>query len=341
MKALSKLKSEPGIWMTDVDVPEPGHNDLLIKIRKTAICGTDMHIYNWDEWSQKTIPVPMVVGHEYVGEVVGMGQEVAGFNVGDRVSGEGHITCGHCRNCRAGRRHLCRNTYGVGVDRQGAFAEYLVIPALNAFKIPDNISDELASIFDPFGNAVHTALSFDLVGEDVLITGAGPIGIMAAAVARHVGARHVVVTDINEYRLELAAKMGATRTVNVSKENLPDVMKDIGMTEGFDVGLEMSGVAVAFRDMLSAMNHGGKIAMLGIPPGEMAIDWSQVIFKGLVLKGIYGREMFETWYKMASLIQSGLDLSPIITHQFSVDQFQQGFDTMGSGESGKVILNWS
>ncbi|MCA0900581.1 L-threonine 3-dehydrogenase [Microbulbifer agarilyticus] len=340
MKALSKLKSEPGIWMTDVEVPEPGHNDLLIKIRKTAICGTDMHIYNWDEWSQKTIPVPMVVGHEYVGEVVGMGQEVAGFNVGDRVSGEGHITCGHCRNCRAGRRHLCRNTYGVGVDRQGAFAEYLVIPALNAFKIPDNISDELASIFDPFGNAVHTALSFDLVGEDVLITGAGPIGIMAAAVARHVGARHVVVTDINEYRLELAAKMGATRTVNVSKENLPDVMKDIGMTEGFDVGLEMSGVAVAFRDMLSAMNHGGKIAMLGIPPGEMAIDWSQVIFKGLVLKGIYGREMFETWYKMASLIQSGLDLSPIITHQFSVDQFQQGFDTMGSGESGKVILNW-
>ncbi|QKX18779.1 L-threonine 3-dehydrogenase [Microbulbifer sp. YPW1] len=340
MKALSKLKSEPGIWMTDVEVPEPGHNDLLIKIRKTAICGTDMHIYNWDEWSQKTIPVPMVVGHEYVGEVVGMGQEVAGFKVGDRVSGEGHITCGHCRNCRAGRRHLCRNTYGVGVDRQGAFAEYLVIPALNAFKIPDNISDELASIFDPFGNAVHTALSFDLVGEDVLITGAGPIGIMAAAVARHVGARHVVITDINDYRLDLAKKMGATRTVNVSKEKLTDVMKDIGMTEGFDVGLEMSGVAVAFRDMLSAMNHGGKIAMLGIPPGEMAIDWSQVIFKGLILKGIYGREMFETWYKMASLIQSGLDLSPIITHQFSVDEFQTGFDTMGSGESGKVILNW-
>ncbi|MCQ3829459.1 L-threonine 3-dehydrogenase [Microbulbifer elongatus] len=341
MKALSKLKSEPGIWMTDVEVPKPGHNDLLIKIRKTAICGTDMHIYNWDEWSQKTIPVPMVVGHEYVGEVVGMGQEVAGFKVGDRVSGEGHITCGHCRNCRAGRRHLCRNTYGVGVDRQGAFAEYLVIPALNAFKIPDNISDELASIFDPFGNAVHTALSFDLVGEDVLITGAGPIGIMAAAVARHVGARHVVITDINDYRLELAKKMGATRTVNVSREKLSDVMKDIGMTEGFDVGLEMSGVAVAFRDMLSAMNHGGKIAMLGIPPGEMAIDWSQVIFKGLILKGIYGREMFETWYKMASLIQSGLDLSPIITHQFSVDEFQQGFDTMGSGESGKVILNWA
>ncbi|WP_323844865.1 L-threonine 3-dehydrogenase [Microbulbifer magnicolonia] len=340
MKALSKLKSEPGIWLTDVDIPEPGHNDLLIKIRKTAICGTDMHIYHWDEWSQKTIPVPMVVGHEYVGEVVGMGQEVAGFEVGDRVSGEGHITCGHCRNCRAGRRHLCRNTYGVGVDRQGAFAEYLVIPALNAFKIPDNIPDDLASIFDPFGNAVHTALSFDLVGEDVLITGAGPIGIMAAAVARHVGARHVVITDINDYRLELAKKMGATRTVNVSKEKLTDVMKEIGMTEGFDVGLEMSGVPVAFRDMLEAMNHGGKIAMLGIPSGEMAIDWSKVIFKGLIIKGIYGREMFETWYKMASLIQSGLDLTPIITHQFSIDDFQQGFDTMGSGESGKVILNW-
>ncbi|QIL88668.1 L-threonine 3-dehydrogenase [Microbulbifer harenosus] len=341
MKALSKLHSKPGIWMTDVEIPEPGHNDLLIKIRKTAICGTDMHIYHWDEWSQKTIPVPMVVGHEYVGEVVGMGQEVAGFKVGDRVSGEGHITCGHCRNCRAGRRHLCRNTYGVGVNRQGSFAEYLVIPALNAFKIPDNISDELASIFDPFGNAVHTALSFDLVGEDVLITGAGPIGIMAAAVARHVGARHVVITDINDYRLDLAKKMGATRTVNVAREHLKDVMKDIGMTEGFDVGLEMSGVAVAFRDMLSAMNHGGKIAMLGIPPGEMAIDWSQVIFKGLILKGIYGREMFETWYKMASLIQSGLDLSPIITHQFPVDDFQKGFETMGSGESGKVILNWA
>ena len=340
MKALSKLKSTPGIWMTDVEVPEPGHNDLLIKIRKTAICGTDMHIYHWDEWSQKTIPVPMVVGHEYVGEVVGMGQEVAGFEIGDRVSGEGHITCGHCRNCRAGRRHLCRNTYGVGVDRQGAFAEYLVIPALNAFKIPDNISDDLASIFDPFGNAVHTALSFDLVGEDVLITGAGPIGIMAAAVARHVGARHVVITDINDYRLDLAKKMGATRTVNVSREKLPEVMNEIGMSEGFDVGLEMSGVPVAFRDMLSAMNHGGKIAMLGIPAGDMAIDWSQVIFKGLIIKGIYGREMFETWYKMASLIQSGLDLSPIITHQFKVDEFQQGFDTMGSGESGKVILNW-
>ena len=268
MKSLVKAKAEKGIWLQDTPEPEVGHNDLLIKIRKTAICGTDMHIYNWDEWSQKTIPVPMVVGHEYVGEVVGMGQEVKGFKVGDRVSGEGHITCGHCRNCRAGRVHLCRNTEGVGVNRPGAFAEYLVIPAFNAFKIPDNISDDLASIFDPFGNAVHTALSFDLVGEDVLITGAGPIGIMAAAVAKHVGARHVVVTDINPYRLELAKKMGATRAVDVSKEDLKDVMNELGMTEGFDVGLEMSGVPVAFRDMLNKMNHGGKIAMLGIPPQD-------------------------------------------------------------------------
>ena len=340
MKSLVKAKAEKGIWLQDTPEPEVGHNDLLIKIRKTAICGTDMHIYNWDEWSQKTIPVPMVVGHEYVGEVVGMGQEVKGFKVGDRVSGEGHITCGHCRNCRAGRVHLCRNTEGVGVNRPGAFAEYLVIPAFNAFKIPDNISDDLASIFDPFGNAVHTALSFDLVGEDVLITGAGPIGIMAAAVAKHVGARHVVVTDINPYRLELAKKMGATRAVDVSKEDLKDVMNELGMTEGFDVGLEMSGVPAAFRDMLNKMNHGGKIAMLGIPPQDVAIDWNQVIFKGLVIKGIYGREMFETWYKMASLLQSGLDLSPIITHTFSIDDFQKGFDTMGSGHSGKVILDW-
>lgn len=340
MKSLVKAKAEKGIWLQDTPEPEVGHNDLLIKIRKTAICGTDMHIYNWDEWSQQTIPVPMVVGHEYVGEVVGMGQEVRGFELGDRVSGEGHITCGHCRNCRAGRRHLCRNTTGVGVNRPGAFAEYLVIPAFNAFKIPDNISDDLAAIFDPFGNAVHTALSFDLVGEDVLITGAGPIGAMAAAVARHVGARHVVITDVNPYRLELAKTMGATRTVDVSKENLRDVMNELGMSEGFDVGLEMSGVPSAFRDMLDTMNNGGKVAMLGIPPSELAIDWNKVIFKGLVIKGIYGREMFETWYKMASLLQSGLDLSPIITHQFAVDEYQQGFDQMGSGESGKVILNW-
>ena len=317
MKSLVKAKAEKGIWLQDTPEPEVGHNDLLIKIRKTAICGTDMHIYNWDEWSQKTIPVPMVVGHEYVGEVVGMGQEVKGFKVGDRVSGEGHITCGHCRNCRAGRVHLCRNTEGVGVNRPGAFAEYLVIPAFNAFKIPDNISDDLASIFDPFGNAVHTALSFDLVGEDVLITGAGPIGIMAAAVAKHVGARHVVVTDINPYRLELAKKMGATRAVDVSKEDLKDVMNELGMTEGFDVGLEMSGVPVAFRDMLNKMNHGGKIAMLGIPPQDVAIDWNQVIFKGLVIKGIYGREMLVVASTLASL--SFLKLG-CATYRFSIAQ---------------------
>jgi len=340
MKSLAKLKAEPGIWMTNSPKPEVGHNDLLIKIKKTAICGTDIHIYNWDNWSQKTIPVPMVVGHEYAGEVVAMGQEVKGFIVGDRVSGEGHITCGYCRNCRGGRTHLCRNTVGVGVNRSGSFAEYLVIPAYNAFKLPDEISDDLAAIFDPFGNAVHTALSFDLVGEDVLITGAGPIGIMAAAVAKHVGARHVVITDINEYRLDLARKMGATRVVNVAKENLKEVMNEIGMTEGFDVGMEMSGVPMAFKDMLANMNNGGKIAMLGIPGQDMAIDWSQIIFKGLTIKGIYGREMFETWYKMASLIQSGLDLSPIITHHFPVDEFQQGFDAMLSGNSGKVILSW-
>lgn len=341
MKALAKLKAEEGIWMiNDAPMPEPGHNDLLIKIRKTAICGTDVHIYNWDDWSRKTIPVPMITGHEYVGEVVAMGQEVRGFTVGDRVSGEGHITCGHCRNCRAGRTHLCRNTVGVGVNRQGCFAEYLVIPAFNAFKIPDNISDELAAIFDPFGNAVHTALSFDLVGEDVLISGAGPIGIMAAAVCKHVGARHVVITDINDYRLALARQMGVTRAVNVAKENLRDVMTELGMTEGFDVGLEMSGAPPAFRTLLEVMNHGGRIALLGIPPGEMAIDWNLVIFKGLFIKGIYGREMFETWYKMAALIQSGLDLTPIITHRYHIDDFQQGFDEMRSGRSGKVVLSW-
>ncbi|PHR65000.1 L-threonine 3-dehydrogenase [Pseudidiomarina marina] len=341
MKALAKLHAEPGIWMTDVETPEYGYNDLLIRIKKTAICGTDVHIYKWDEWSQKTIPVPMVVGHEYVGVVEAMGEGVRGFTKGDRVSGEGHITCGHCRNCRAGRRHLCRNTVGVGVNRPGAFAEYLVIPAENAFKLPDDISDDLAAIFDPFGNAVHTALAFDLVGEDVLITGAGPIGIMAAAVARHVGARHVVITDVNDYRLDLAKKMGATRAVDVSKENLKDVMKELGMKEGFDVGLEMSGVPSAFAQMLETMNHGGKIAMLGIPPTSVAIDWNQVIFKGLVIKGIYGREMFETWYKMASLLQSGLDLSPILTHSMPVDDFQKGFDIMTSGQSGKVVLDWS
>jgi threonine 3-dehydrogenase len=340
MKSLAKLHREPGIWLTDNPVPEMGPNDLMIKIRKTAICGTDMHIFNWDEWSQQTIPVPMIVGHEYVGEVVEIGQEVAGFTIGDRVSGEGHITCGHCRNCRAGRRHLCRNTTGVGVNRQGAFAEYLVIPAFNAFKIPANISDDMAAIFDPFGNAVHTALSFDLVGEDVLITGAGPIGIMAAAVAKHAGARFVVITDVNDYRLDLATKMGATRVVNVASENLNDVMNELGMTEGFDIGLEMSGVPSAFRDMLDKMNHGGKIAMLGIPPQSVAVDWNTVIFKGLTIKGVYGREMFETWYKMVSLLQSGLDLSPMVTHQFSINDFAKGFEVMGSGQSGKVLLDW-
>lgn len=341
MKALAKLHREPGIWATEVEMPVVGPNDLLIQIKKTAICGTDIHIFKWDEWSQKTVPVPMVVGHEYMGVVVGMGSEVKGFTKGDRVSGEGHITCGYCRNCRAGRVHLCRNTIGVGVNRQGSFAEYLSIPAFNAFKLPANIPDNIAAIFDPFGNAVHTALSFDLVGEDVLITGAGPIGIMAAAVARHVGARHIVVTDVNPFRLELAKKMGATRVVDVSKENLTDVMHELGMSEGFDVGLEMSGVPSAVTSMFDAMNHGGKVAMLGIPPPNMNVDWSKVIFKGLVIKGIYGREMFETWYKMASLIQSGLDLTPMITHEMPMKDFQKGFEIMASGQSGKVVLDWS
>jgi threonine 3-dehydrogenase len=283
----------------------------------------------------------MHVGHEYVGEIEEIGQEVRGFKIGDRVSGEGHITCGFCRNCRAGRRHLCRNTIGVGVNREGAFAEYLVIPAFNAFRIPDDISDELASIFDPFGNATHTALSFNLVGEDVLITGAGPIGIMAAAIARHVGARHVVITDVNDYRLALARRVGATRAVNVGRENLRAVMEDLGMIEGFDVGMEMSGVPVAFSSMLAHMNHGGKVALLGIPPANMAIDWNQVIFKGLEIKGIYGREMFETWYKMVAMLQSGLDLTPIITHRFPAEQFEDAFATVQSGQSGKVILDWA
>lgn len=340
MKALVKAKAEEGIWMAEVPEPEYGPNDLLIRINKTAICGTDIHIYNWDDWAQKTIPVPMVVGHEFAGEVVAVGSEVQGFAVGDRVSGEGHVTCGHCRNCRAGQRHLCENTVGVGVNRPGCFAEYLVIPAFNAFKLPDAITDDIAAFLDPFGNATHTALSFDLVGEDVLITGAGPIGVMAAAIAKHAGARYVVITDVNDYRLELAQKMGATRTLNVMHEKLDDVMHELHMTEGFDVGLEMSGVPSAFRDMLRTMRHGGKIALLGIPPADTAIDWNQVIFKGLVIKGIYGREMFETWYKMAAMLQSGLDLTPVLTHHFPVDDFQQGFDIMRSGKSGKVVLNW-
>lgn len=341
MKALVKLHAAPGLTLTEVPQPIPGPHDVLIKIHKTAICGTDMHIWKWDDWAQKTIPVPMHVGHEYVGEIAAIGSAVSGFAIGERVSGEGHITCGMCRNCRAGRRHLCRNTVGVGVNRAGAFAEYLTIPAINAFKIPDDISDDLASIFDPFGNAVHTALSFNLVGEDVLITGAGPIGIMAVAIARHAGARHIVITDVNEYRLQLAAKMGATRTVNVAHTSLSTIMQELGITEGFDVGLEMSGVPSAFQMMLEHINHGGKIALLGILPKDTMIDWNQVIFKGLELKGIYGREMFETWYKMAAMLQSGLDLNPIITHHFPVEQYEQGFATMLSGQSGKVILNWT
>ena len=341
MKALAKLERGPGLTLTRVKKPDLGHNDVMIRIRKTAICGTDIHIWNWDSWAQKTIPVPMHVGHEYVGEIVEVGQEVRGFAVGDRVSGEGHITCGFCRNCRAGRRHLCRNTVGVGVNREGAFAEYLVIPAFNAFKIPDDIPDDIAAIFDPFGNATHTALSFNLVGEDVLITGAGPIGIMAAAIARHVGARYIVITDVNDYRLDLARRMGATRAINVGKTKLRDVMSELGMTEGFDVGLEMSGNPGAFRDMLRTMHHGGSVALLGIPPGETAIDWNHVIFKGLNMRGIYGREMFETWYKMAALLQAGLDITPVITHHFPIQEFQRGFETMGSGQSGKVILDWS
>jgi len=341
MKALVKAKAERGIWMEDVATPAVGHNDVLIRVNRTAICGTDIHIFQWDDWARNTIPVPMAVGHEFSGEIVDMGVEVRGFDIGDRVSAEGHITCGVCRNCRAGRRHLCMNTVGVGVNRPGAFAEYLAVPAFNAFKLPDSISDDLASILDPLGNATHTALSFDLVGEDVLITGAGPIGIMAVAIARYAGARHIVITDINDYRLGLASKMGASRAINVTRESIDDTMRDLGMVEGFDVGMEMSGNATAFRDMLRTMHHGGKIAILGIPPGDMAIDWNQVIFKGLVLKGIYGREMFETWYKMASMLQSGLDMQPIITHHFEVDEFLPAFELMESGQSGKVILHWN
>ena len=341
MKALIKKSREKGLWMDQVPVPEIGPNDLLIKIRKTAICGTDLHIYNWDEWSQKTVPVPMVTGHEFYGVVDKVGSAVSGFKAGERVSGEGHITCGHCRNCRAGRRHLCRNTVGVGVSRAGSFAEYLALPAVNAFKLPAAIDDDIAAILDPFGNATHTALSFGMVGEDVLITGAGPIGVMATAIARFVGARHIVVTDVNDYRLALAKRMGASRAVNVARESLDDTMKELGMEEGFDVGCEMSGNPAAFRELIRTMNHGGSVALLGIPPGETAVDWNQVIFKGLVIKGIYGREMFETWYKMASMLQSGLDLQPVITHRLPIAEFERGFEIMGSGQSGKVILDWA
>lgn len=346
MKALVKKLPQKGLWFEDVPDPIVSENDVLIRIKQTAICGTDIHIYNWDEWSQRTIPVPMHVGHEFVGEVIKIGKAVAGVNIGDRVSGEGHIVCGHCRNCRAGTRHLCPNTKGVGVNRPGAFAQYLSIPAINVFPIPKGVTDDEASILDPLGNAVHTALSFDLIGEDVLITGAGPIGIMAAAIAKFVGARHVVITDLNEYRLELVKKMSAVQrseihAVDVRSNSLRDVMKKLHMTEGFDVGLEMSGNGKAFNDMLDVMKNGAKIALLGLLPNGTGIPWDQVIFKGLFIKGIYGREMFETWYKMCSMIQSGLNVKPIFTHRFPVQQFEEAFEIMSAGKSGKIILDWT
>jgi threonine 3-dehydrogenase len=339
MKALGKAKAEPGIVLLDWPEPDCGPNDVIIRVRQTAICGTDLHIRQWDEWARKTIPVPMPVGHEFFGIVEKVGWEVRGLKPGDRVSGEGHITCGHCRNCRAGRRHLCRNTEGVGVNRPGAFAERLSLPSVNVFPVPEGIPDEVACILDPLGNAVHTALSFDLVGEDVLITGAGPIGLMAAAVARHVGARNVAVTDVNPYRLALAERMGA-KAVAAGPGALDRAMGELRMQEGFDVGLEMSGNAGAFRDMVGHMNHGGKLALLGILPADASIDWGQVIFKGLVLKGIYGREMFETWYKMTSMLQSGLSIGPVITHRFPMEEFEKAFEIAGSGQAGKVILSW-
>ncbi len=340
MKALVKVKPEPGLEMQQVPLPEVGPGDVLVKIRKTAICGTDVHIWKWDEWSARTVPTPMVVGHEFCGEIVETGSAALKFKLGQRVSGEGHVVCGSCRNCRAGRGHLCRNTLGVGVNRPGAFAEYLCLPQDNIVPIPKDIPDEIAAIFDPFGNAVHTALSFDLIGEDVLVTGAGPIGIMGALVAQHVGARKVLITDISDYRIRLAKNMGIQHVVNASHEDLHDVMLQMGMTEGFDVGLEMSGSAPAMRGMLDTMNNGGKIALLGIAPTEFAVDWNQIIFKMLQVKGIYGREIFETWYKMIALVQSGLDLSGLITHRIGVDDFKTGFDHMLSGNAGKVVMDW-
>ncbi len=340
MRALVKARPEPGLWMEHVPVPEPGPSDVLIKVRKSAICGTDVHIWNWDAFSAKTVPVPMVVGHEFVGEIVDCGPAAVKYRIGQRVSGEGHIVCGTCRNCRAGRGHLCRNTRGVGVHRPGSFAEYLCLPESNVVPIPEDIPDEIAAIFDPLGNAVHTALSFDLVGEDVLVTGAGPIGIMGALVAVRAGARKVVITDINPYRLELAGRMGVPHVVDVSAEPLGDVMAQLGMTEGFDVGLEMSGASAAMQQMIRNMNNGGKLALLGIAPAEFPVDWNSVIFKMLHIKGIYGREMYETWYKMIALVQSGLDVSGLITHRLSIDAFEEGFAAMISGNSGKVVLDW-
>jgi len=340
MKALVKAHPKEGLWMQTVPVPEPADSEVLIRVKKSAICGTDVHIWKWDEWSAKTVPVPMVVGHEFCGEIVDCGKAAMKFNIGQRVSGEGHVTCGTCRNCRAGRGHLCRNTLGVGVNRPGSFAEYVCIPEVNVVPIPDDIPDEIAAIFDPLGNAVHTALSFDLIGEDVLVTGAGPIGIMGALVAQKVGARKVVITDIAPYRLDLARRLGVQHVVDVSSETLQDVMGNIGMTEGFDVGLEMSGASAAMRQMIARMNNGGKIALLGIAPTEFAVDWNEVIFKMLTVKGIYGREIFETWYKMIALVQSGLDLSDLITHRISIDDFEDGFAAMLSGEAGKVVMDW-
>jgi threonine 3-dehydrogenase len=340
MKALVKRHSQPGLWLEEVPVPEYGINDVLIRVDRTGICGTDLHIYKWDAWAQKTIPVPMVVGHEFVGEIVAVGDNVHDFFPGEIVSGEGHVVCGRCRNCLAGRRHLCKDTQGVGVNRPGAFAEYLVLPMSNVWHHKPDINRDVASIFDPFGNAVHTALSFDLLGEDVLITGAGPIGIMAAAIARHAGARHVVITDINPFRLDLARKMGATVAVDPRSQSLTEVQKQLDMREGFDVGLEMSGNPQAFRDMLANMCHGGKIAMLGIPTEPIEIDWNIVVFNMLTIKGIYGREMYETWYKMSVMLESGLNIEPVITHRYHYTEFEKGFAAMKSGESGKVILNW-
>ena len=341
MKALAKTERSTGLTLVDVPEPEIGINDVLIKVDRTGICGTDVHIFKWDAWAQETIPVPMVVGHEFVGEIVEVGSNVSDFHPGEIVSGEGHVVCGRCRNCLAGRRHLCADTKGIGVNRPGAFAEYLSLPMTNVWHHAPSIDRDVASIFDPFGNAVHTALSFPVLGEDVLITGAGPIGCMAAAVVRHAGARYVVVTDVNPWRLELAKKMGATRVVDVRNETIADVQAELGMHEGFDVGLEMSGNPSAFRQMIHEMCHGGKIAMLGIPSEEMAIDWNDVVFNILTIKGIYGREMYETWYKMTVLIQGGLDLTPVITHRMHYTEFEQGFEVMMSGQSGKVILNWN
>ncbi|WP_136524227.1 L-threonine 3-dehydrogenase [Geomonas ferrireducens] len=340
MRALVKKYPKPGLWLDDVPVPEMGINDVLIKVHKTAICGTDLHIWDWNAWAQKTIPVPMVIGHEFVGRVEAIGSNVADLKIGDIVSGEGHLVCGRCRNCLAGRRHLCKDTKGIGVNRTGAFAEYICIPVTNVWHADQSIPMEVLSIFDPFGNATHTTLAFPVLGEDVLITGAGPIGIMATAIARHAGARHIVTTDMNPYRLDLAKKMGATVALNVKERTLADVRKELGMKEGFDVGLEMSGNGSAFKEMLDNMCHGGKIAMLGIPSGDLAIDWNQVIFNMLTIKGIYGREMYETWYLMQSMIKTGLDITPVITHRMHYTEFESAFEAMGSGNAGKVILNW-